>query len=256
MNTPSTPSPTLLTTILRSWLVVHRHPARLRCSHQGRQGHDSSAGFSILEVLVAMIISSLMVAIITPPIFMAAAARVQQRRAQQSLMVAQSEIDRVRATVERGVYTTTEIPVFGADNLSTVAAPTVIHGQMKSTVASCNTYNGASLPVNTLLPVDIDGVLVNGQCRAEYLVQTFRTNGPTSAAGQLMGFQVMVRVYANVAQQNLGQLRTERADLLMGSGSGGATRRPLAVLKTSVVRPDASTSLQNYRDLCTLNGCQ
>ncbi len=244
MHTSSTPSSPLLMTVLRA---ARRPP--------GQPSPSPSAGFSILEVLVAMIVSSIMVAVITPPIFMAAAARVQQRRAQQSLMVAQSEIDRVRVTVERGVYTATEIPAFGADNLSAVPAPTAIHGQMKST-ANCSNpprYDGTSISATTLLPVDIDG-----DCKSDYLVQIFRTNGPTTNANppQLMGFQVMVRVYANVAQQNLGQLRTERADLLMGTGSGGATRRPLAVLKTSVVRPDASTALQNYRNLCTLNGCQ
>ena len=60
-----------------------------------------SAGFTILEVLVAMVVASIMVMIITPPVFLVTAARVQQRRAQQSLQLAQAEIDRVRTTVER-----------------------------------------------------------------------------------------------------------------------------------------------------------
>lgn len=214
---------------------------------------NSTAGFTILEALVAMVVAAIMIGVITPPMFMATAARVQQRRAQQSLQLAQSEIDRVRATVERGAYTATELPTAVGATLANVAAATSVHSQLKSTSTSgCNAYNGNTVASSALLPVDI-----NGDCTSDYLVQSFRTTGPAGTSVPVTGFQMEVRVYADIPQlrANLGQLTATPARLSSSSGFGGTTRQPLAVLRSTIVRPDTQNSLQDYQTVCTNGGC-
>ncbi len=221
-------------------------------THGLTAGDRLTAGFSLLEVLVAMVVASVMIMVITPPMFMVTAARVQQRRAQQALQLAQAEVDRVRATVERGVYTANDLPAPVGSTLTNVAAPTGVATVLKSTNPSCNTYNGTPIASNILLPVD-----TNGDCRSDFLVQSFRTTGPAGTAVPVTGFQMRVRVYADIPllRQQLGQLSAVPARLATGSGVGGSARQPLAVLQTTMVRPDTQNSLQNYRTVCTNGGC-
>lgn len=210
------------------------------------------AGFSLLEVLVAMIVASVAMVLITPPIFMVTAARVQQRRAQQSQQVAQAEMDRVRTTVERGVFTVDDLPVAVNSALNTIPAPTSVHGQLKSTTQSCNAYTGDRLDSAVLLPVD-----VNGDCQSDFLLQSFRTTGPAGTSVPVSGFRMMVRVYADIPQlrSNLGQLSVTPASLSFSSGVSGTARQPLTVLQSTIVRPDTGTSLRDYSTVCTNVGC-
>lgn len=212
---------------------------------------SSPEGFTILEAIVAMVVASIMIAVITPPIFLATAARVQQRRAQSSLQLAQAEIDRVRATVERGTYALADLPAEVSGTLDSVPAPSAIYNQIKSTATGSNTYTGGTVPSTSLLPVD-----TNGDGTPDYLVQVFRTAGPAGTSVPVTGFQMGVRVYADLPQlrQNISQLSTTPARLSMGSGMGGATRQPLAVLRSTIVRPDTQNALQDYRTICT-SGC-
>ncbi len=211
-----------------------------------------SAGFTILEVLVAMVVASIMVMIITPPVFLVTAARVQQRRAQQSLQLAQAEIDRVRTTVERGVYTVDDLPTAAGNNLNAVPAATGVASQLKSTNSSCNTYRGDRLDSTQFLPIDI-----NGDCQSDFLLQSVRTNGPTGTAVPVTGFQMVARVYVDLplVRQNIGQLNTTPARLAFSTGIGTAAVQPLAVLQSTIARPDTSNALQNYRTLCENGGC-
>lgn len=210
------------------------------------------AGFSLLEVLVAMVVASIMMMVITPPIFLATAARVQQRRAQQSLQLAQAEIDRVRTTVERGVYTLEDLPTAVASDLNASPAATSIAGQLKSTNPGCNSYTGERLGSTALLPID-----TNGDCQSDFLVQSFRTEGPAGSAVPVSGFRMAVRVYADIPQlrSNLSQLSVAPARLSFSSGLGDAALQPLAVLQSTIVRPDTGNSLRDYRTICTNGDC-
>ncbi|XHX76851.1 MAG: prepilin-type N-terminal cleavage/methylation domain-containing protein [Stenomitos frigidus ULC029] len=217
-------------------------------------------GLSLIECLVAIVVVSITLIAITPPIFFITATRVQSRKAEQALQVAQAEIDRVRAVVERGVYAAADLPAEVA-NISNVPAPTSIAGVLKSSTVACNTYAGVTVAATALLPVNTDLDPSNlAACRSQFLVQTFRTEGtPATSSVPTSGFRLGVRVYSDnpLLRQNLGNgLQTQQASLRFVSGLGDQNRRPLAILYSTIVRNDTSTSLQDYRTVCsTPNGC-
>lgn len=221
------------------------------------QRHQSDQGLTLIECLVAIVIVSITLIAITPPIFFITATRVQSRRAEQALQVGQAEIDRIRAVVERGVYTLNDLPAV-VTSINNVPAPTsVTAGVLKSSIASCNTYTGATVATTSLLPVNTDLDPSNlAACTSQFLVQTFRTDGTAGSAVPRSGFRVGVRVYADIPllRQNLGSLQTEQASLKFVSGAGNQNLRPLAVLYSTIVRNDTSTSLQDYRAICPAAG--
>jgi len=211
------------------------------------------AGLTLLECLVAMVIISVIVVAITPPIFLVTATRVQNRRAEQANQIAQAEMDRVRTLVERGVYTAADLPADIGANLSAAPVASAVFGQLKSTNPASNTYLGATVPGNSLLPVDVDG-----DGRSDFLVQVYRTTGVGGAPP--LAFQVGVRVYSDnpTLRQNLGSLNPalqQKTSLKMASGLGSQGIQPLAVLNSTLVRNDAQNSLPTYRNLCTATNC-
>jgi prepilin-type N-terminal cleavage/methylation domain-containing protein len=226
----------------------------MRIQRRSRR-HASQAGFTLLEALVALIIVSIIMVFITPPIFMATASRIQDRRAEQALQLAQAEIDRVRATVERGTYTDDDIPDQVTQRLEAVPAPTTISRQLKSSVSRCNTYDGSKIPSNTLLQVD-----VTGDCESDFLVQSFRSDGPDSGSTTpyTTGFRMATRVYVDLSslRNNLGGLQSppKPASLSFTTGLGGQSKQPLSILYSTVVRNDTSNSLQDYRTVCPSTG--
>jgi len=238
-----------------AWLI-------LRSKQRGTQAEAFQQGLSLIECLVAIVVVSITLVAITPPLFYITATRVQSRKAEQALQVAQAEVDRVRAVVERGVYTATDLPA-EVSSLNSVPAPTGITpgGVLKSANSSsgCNTYTGATVAATLLLPVNTDIDPTNAAaCQSQFLVQTFRTAGTPNAKGITTGFRLGVRVYADIPllRQNFGSLQTEQASLKFTSGVGNQHLRPLAVLYSTVVRNDTSNALQDYRTLCpTTGGC-
>jgi prepilin-type N-terminal cleavage/methylation domain-containing protein len=225
------------------------------------QSPQRDQGLSLIECLVAIVVVSITLIAITPPIFFITATRVQSRKAEQALQVAQAEIDRVRAVVERGVYTTADLPA-EVGSINNVPAPTSIaSGVLKSanSSSSCNTYTGATVPVTALLPVNTDLDPSNlAACQSQFLVQTFRTAGTPGSSVPTSGFRLGVRVYSDnpLLRQNLSGLQTAQASLRFVSGLGDQNRRPLAILYSTIVRNDTSNSLQDYRTVCsTPSGC-
>ena len=220
-----------------------------------------SSGFTLIESLVAIVVISITLVAITPPIFWATGTRVQNRRAEQALALAQGEIDRVRAEVERsGSTAVTDLPASaGATSVFATyegPAPTAAWSKMRSTNPSKNTAEvvtagEARFPAaNQYIPVDTDG-----DGTADFLVQVFRDTGvcdstptPCAATDVPRIFNMTVRVYSAIAKgSTLAKLENRRASLTGTTGTKQAKDRPLAVLSSQVARSVNSKALEQYQ---------
>jgi prepilin-type N-terminal cleavage/methylation domain-containing protein len=219
--------------------------------------HEQDQGLTLMECIVAIAIIALTGAMIGPPLVLAAATRLQNRRVEQSTQIAQGEIDRFRTLVTLGEHSQDRIPnITTQPTLDDEAAPVGSFNLLKSNNAGCaNPYDEGPVPINQALPVDIDG-----DCEADFLVQTFRDNGlfsPQEAArgsdGRPNTFNMMVRVYAANAAENYGSLGTAPASLQFTSGEGNQRQRPLAVLTSEMSWSDTDGSLFCYHS--TDNDC-
>jgi prepilin-type N-terminal cleavage/methylation domain-containing protein len=239
-----------------------RHPFSQPISDKDSSHNDDPSGFTLIESLVAVIIVSITVVSVLPPIFWATATRVQNRRAEQAIQLAQSEIERVRTTVERGgQYDINLLPpvdpnaTAGLRSAST-AAPSISSGIRRSPTAACKTANDAKQPGAVTQYIEIDSDPNNG-CTPEFLVQVFRSVGTTPTGVTLpSAFSMGVRVYAAPAFGTLkrgGTLEKDAARLRGSSGTGQQSTRPIAVLYGTVVQSRAGNSLGIYKQLCALN---
>jgi prepilin-type N-terminal cleavage/methylation domain-containing protein len=199
----------------------------------------SSQGFTLLESLVGIVIIAVVVTAFTPPIFLTVGTRIQNRRAEQALQLAQGEVDRVRRTVERGLYNnTTDLPPeSGVPNARPQDQPGP--GSFRQLRADENFPSSAG---------EASLIDVNGDGQPDFLVQTYRTAGVRNITSEIMAFSMGVRVYAYSARQNFGRLETRAASLSFTTGLGEQKIRPLAVMYSNVVRSDTGISLQCYQE--------
>ncbi len=235
-----------------------------------RRGQSQAGGFTLIESLVAIIILSLTVVSVLPPIFWATATRVQNRRAEQAVQLAQSEIDRVRVAVERRSITLDQLPPrAGAALKPDAPAPSTIIPQgtkMRSAVAGCNIDDGKQAAnVTDLILVDTDPEPPGEPCAPEFMIQTFRGGGVPldTVAAPPDGFVMGVRVYSIVASVdskgaalNSG-IEAKAGNLRATNGLGTQRIRPLAVQYSTIVRVNKSEGLGIYRQLCKVatGGC-
>lgn len=231
-----------------------RSPSRLALhllSHLRESSRNSEAGLSLIECLVAIIIITLTVVAITPPIMLATATRVQTRRADQANQVAQGEIDRVRTLVERGKYTVADLPEPVA-NIDAAVATSATNVVLSSAVCAPGNYPGlVPTPAAQVVPVDI-----NGDCQTDYWMQVFRTDSnPPPGETVPFSFQMGVRVYSAYEGETAPPtLDKVRSSLVSGTNSrdrvngGGAERRPLAVLISTINRGGSDKSLCSIRE--------
>lgn len=193
---------------------------------------SSEKGLTLIECLVAIAIIASTIGVIAPVTILAVATRVQNQRAEQAIHIAQSELNRVRLTVERG----------GNYTLSNVASTT---GTLDSVPPPENLDGvAASTSTNAARPVD-----VNDDGRSDYAVQLFRTYNSTGMIESTpVAFELGVRVYKARTIQDFAstQLTTDQADLTLTSGEGKGYTRPLAVLYTTIVKSDRPDSLCDY----------
>ncbi|NJP09586.1 MAG: hypothetical protein HC866_08965 [Leptolyngbyaceae cyanobacterium RU_5_1] len=214
--------------------------------------NPSEQGLSLIECLVAIIIITLTVVVITPPVFLATATRIQSRRAEQANQIAQAEIDRVRAIVERPSsksYTVNELPdSIGKAAVESFGAAATVKDALLSSSSACGKtkYPQATLVATTeLVPVDI-----NGDCNAEFAMQVYRNQGcPDPAVGTAPpdSFLIGVRVYAYDPDQALPSLTTERATLSLTSGrrdQGDGSRKPLQALYSRIANSNSDKSIE------------
>jgi prepilin-type N-terminal cleavage/methylation domain-containing protein len=224
----------------------------------------SVSGFTLIESLVAIIILSLTVVSVLPPIFWATATRVQNRRAEQAMQLAQGEVDRVRAAVERDAVGPTELPPKVSTSLRPDApAPSgtaVTNAKLRSSVPGCSTDDGSQpATVNAVILVDTDPEPAGTtKCTPEYIIQTFRGSGPdeTTPTPPPRAFVMGVRVYAYSAKDNIaaGKVLATPGTLRGGTGLGTQQTKPLAMYYSTIVRSSLSDGLQKYRALCKTFG--
>ena len=220
-----------------------------------------SSGFTLIESLVAIVVVSITLVAITPPIFWATGTRVQNRRAEQAIALAQGEIDRVRAEIERGGgVTTLDLPK-SVGATTTFAnyegpRPTAAWNKVRSTdplknTAEIVTRGVARFPeASEYIPVD-----TSGDGTADFFVQVFRDIGvcdstPTPCATTDVPriFNMTVRVYSAIAKDStLVNLENKRASLMGTTGTKQAINRPLAVLSSQVARSVNPKALEQYQ---------
>ena len=236
---------------------------------------SSEAGVTLIECLIAIAVVGITSAVILPPLFIAAGSRVQNHRAEQAFQLAQEEINRLQTmamneehqfnrlpatATANNVYFTTNGP---ANPIQNVAPPVAaLAGKLRSP-AACNTYQPFNpnaptaavdvVPLNRALAIDIDG-----DCRADFYMQTFRDNGTfsdrevgarTAPLQRPTAFRAVVRVYSRaVLTLNNNDFSPFRplanpaipASLQFTSGQGNQRERPLAVMTSLISWSSAS----------------
>lgn len=262
----------LLGLLQPKWLISKQRYAARTTQHPAPQG------FTLLECVMAIAIMGLTFGLVLPPLLIASATRVQNRRAEQALVVAQRELDRIDALVRRSRHTPDVLPDVAAGlpgNLENVAAPTRTYSQLRSTNNSCaNAYTGTGGPVPATNALLVD---VNGDCNADFMIQVFRDRGSVSVAEASTAnprpseFTVGVRVYSIVAGRSsatspqvglndtLTGLDTKQANLSMTSGETNQLKRPLTVIYTRYAWSDRDGSACAYQDNASrsqIQGCQ
>ncbi|MBF1999498.1 MAG: type II secretion system protein [Synechococcales cyanobacterium C42_A2020_086] len=195
------------------------------------------AGLTILECLVAILLVGLTVAMITPPLLVATATRVQSRRAEQALQLAQAEVDRISTLVAQGDHRSNLLPNTVA-NLQTEPPPSATAGNFlksprRDPCGGYTQYNNEPLNPAQALEVDVDG-----DCKPDFLMQVFRTEGVTSNEERNRPnprpsrFDLGVRVYSILAKDNWDNLASDAApaSLRVREGEGNQRTNPLAVI--------------------------
>ena len=263
---------TSLSTFLLPLLLKQRRQTTLS-NAKFAAAHDTERGLTLIEGLLSIVIITITIVAITPPIFWATATRVQNQRAEQALNLAQGEIDRVRALVERRENDSVlleQLPPVAAsvseiqirenkDPSPRVPAPRSAKASTVISAKVCPNPDDGKPASNINQYIQVD---VNSDCEPDFLVQTFRSQGlnarggafdPGSSDGlSLSAFVMGVRVYSFVAKEKLdaGNGKVDPAQLRGTTGLGFQQERPLAVLYSTVVRSSDSDNLEVYRRLC------
>ncbi|MBE9076555.1 type II secretion system protein [Romeria aff. gracilis LEGE 07310] len=189
-----------------------------------------TAGLTLIECLVAIVVIAASMAATTPMMVTAVATRIQNQKAEQALQLAQAEVDKVRLAVERGdTGSIDKIAEISGGTVAAAGAPTA------------DTHAWPTGNQNTALQVDIDD-----DGTPDYAVQVIKTR--TTGGANPLAFELGVRVYDYASfDRNKTSLETRPAQLSFTSGEGQRATKPLAVLYTTIVQPDRENSLCDYR---------
>ncbi len=220
---------------------------------RGQSNQQSTEqGLTLIESLAAVVIFSLAIIAVTQPLVLAMATRVRAYRAQQSLQLAQGEIERVRLLVEQS-YQGQQKP----GDSDQIALNTYISKLPPASSATSPKEVGpptAFIDCSTTQPSATQGckVEVNG---ATFGIQTFRLHTIEPEVRSLgkrtvpVAFKMGVRVYppAALSQDNLSNLSIEPASLAFSEHTDG--RAPLAVSYVPIVRSDLANSIDDYKKL-------
>ena len=192
-------------------------------------------GLTLIECLVAIAVIGLTAAVMAPVMVFSLATRIQSQRTEQALNVAQGEVDKIRLMVERGGDFSSQLyayPSTTTTSVATTAAPTSIAANWSSTTTNvAKQFN------------------IGDGSQNKFAVQVFRSVGSTPSGSTVpITFDIGVRVYDfKAVQNNSTSLQTTPAGLTFTSGEGQRSRRPLAVIYTSIFQGDREGALCTYR---------
>ena len=193
----------------------------------------TSAGLTLIECLVAIVMVGLIGSAIAPALLISVATRVQSQKAEQALELAQSEIDKVRQIMERGEYKdengTSTLPAKALDADNDVAK---VDPPDQGEPLDPGDYDHYPEALQT------KEVELNGE---RFAVQVYRTEGKFVDDGVPVTFNLGVRVYDYDAVVNSDSLQTKPAALSMVSSQGQRTDSPLVALYTTVTASDGAT---------------
>jgi type II secretory pathway pseudopilin PulG len=200
----------------------------------------SEKGLSFTEVLLSMTVSGIILAMLAPLFLISAAYRFNSLKSEQAAAVAQSEIDRVKTLMAKGVKkneTLGKIPPVTTQKFNVVPPPVTI-------VQNRNQLTDS----NKAVEIDYDGDGVN-----DYFVQLFRDQGVNFSSGaskeQVAFFTMGVKVYSIAAKDNLGELDTSgRPASVVFTNIKDPSEKPLAVLYTEIIRGESGQSLLKYKE--------
>jgi len=203
---------------------------------------------------VAILMVALLASAIAPALALAVATRVQSQKSEQALQLAQTEIDRVRRLTERGQANETlpaylaQFPprVAGLDNTNQAARGQAAPGGQVEIDRVNLTTADKTLGIK-LNPAET-GTTLATDCRTDascdFAVQIYRSKGyPDSATQVPSAFVMGVRVYDYGAVTSGATLSTDPASLALSAGDGGRSRKPLAVLYTTIAAGERDNSL-------------
>ena len=193
----------------------------------------TSAGLTLIECLVAIVMVGLIGSAIAPALLISVATRVQSQKAEQALELAQSEIDKVRQIMERSEYKdengTSTLPAKALDADNDVAK---VDPPDQGEPLDPGDYDHYPEALQT------KEVELNGE---RFAVQVYRTPGKPVDDGVPVTFNLGVRVYDYDAVVNSDSLQTKPAALSMVSSQGQRTDSPLVALYTTVTASDGAT---------------
>lgn len=204
----------------------------------------SERGFTLIEIIAAIVILTIAFAAAAAPLLLSAATRIQSRRIQQAEALAQQEIDRVKALLLRtqGVSAAVEtglIPPESAQaNIDDTPAPTVF---LNSDTSGRGDLNLTTEALGFDLDEDDDD---------DYFIQLIRSPAVRLSRGNIGQagiFEMVVRVYDSSAAVNLGSLETDAIDSILTNTLAAPRTNPLAVSRTTISQSDAGLSLEDLR---------
>lgn len=213
----------------------------------------SDHGLTLIECLVAIVVIAVTSATIAPVMVLSVATRVQNQKAEQALLLAQGEIDRVRLVVEsNSVYTSADLKLASSPTAPLLSAPSSVPGTAITTVGPPTSFvPSTTWSASGYTPSDVKAreIDTNRDNLPDFVIQSFRggSPNPTGVADMPVAFDIGVRVYDySASKDNLATLETNPAGLGFTSGEGQRGRRPLAVLYTQIINSDNPESLCQY----------
>jgi prepilin-type N-terminal cleavage/methylation domain-containing protein len=213
------------------------------------QSQDS--GFTIIESLIAILVTSILLTAISPVIVISTATRVQSRRVELAIQAARTYID--------GVQTKTIDPPGEPANLLTnldeFNAPTA-----GSLTCNANEYcTVPATPAQNLFCVDGDG---DGKCQSDtskdLVIQVFRYNKDTKDSQS--GYQLGLRVYradafkdSTALKKNAPNDDKDPVKVTQATFTGGIGDRKAPLLEMTT---DINPKVPSYSNLCSrFGGC-
>lgn len=208
---------------------------------------QSEQGLSLMEVIVAILVITIVIAAATPPIMVAVAVRVQNYRAGKALQIAQQEIERVKILVAQGNNPNNQ----GYPPESDVNWADVVKVDPPTYSSDCPNPPTPCPPSSS----PSQALVIGDAATDKFLVQTFRDRGqPLPSSNEVVAFRMGVRVYSSAAKEELdnggtlGKDPIRAAKLKFTTGQGDQRKYPLAVLYVDIARSDAARSLGYLRN--------